>query len=83
MSNSVAWKMVTGYSLENEDKRRAVDRAQIVAWPPEQWALLPDPPYPIFGKASEIRSKGSTLCERQFPAAIYDPFRVMILLAMR
>ena len=45
---------VTSYSLGNEDKRRPTSPP----WPPEQSALLPDPPCPIFGKASEIRSKG-------------------------
>jgi hypothetical protein len=30
-----------------------------------------------------VGARTSTLCERQFRAAIYDSFRVMILLAMR
>jgi hypothetical protein len=38
---------------------------------------------PDFGKRLKLGARGSTLCERQFRAAIYDTFRVMILLAMR
>jgi hypothetical protein len=34
-------------------------------------------------RSAALGARGSTLCERQFRAAIYDTFRVMILLAMR
>jgi hypothetical protein len=75
---------VTSYSLGNEDKRRAVDRAQLV--PPGRQSnrlcfLIRHVPY--LAKRLRLGARGSTLCERQFPTAIYDPFRVMILLAMR